>query len=360
MTASHQRNVIGNSMAGELIEDRPQFDDVPTRGGYVESQTRGEIDVQIATAKRFPRSIKRFVGKATELATLDDDTAASCFYTLPRDGKNIEGPSARLAEIVAASWGNIRAEAHVVSTDGNFVTVRGVCWDLENNVAVSTETQRRITNKQGRRFSDDMIVVTSNAACSIALRNAIFKVVPMALVRPVYAQARLVAIGNAATLSDRRQKMVTYFSKMGVRPEQVCEKLGRAGVEDITLDDLATMLGISTAIKEGDTTVDEQFPTATAGKPAEKKSKGDELADSLGEQSQATAKASGKKHKAEPPAIAFAPFCTEVEAAGSQRQLTSLIGVELPRSVAAKLITEEQAVEISNRANERFAELPAE
>ncbi|MCC7419840.1 MAG: hypothetical protein IT428_06150 [Planctomycetaceae bacterium] len=268
---------------GNALAEMPDAMDLPqvqSRGSFIESQARGEVDVQIATAKRFPRSVKRFVAKATELATLDEETAQSCFYSLPRDGKNIEGPSARLAEIVAASWGNIRAQANIIDEDGGFITAQGICWDLENNVAVSTEVRRRITQKNGRRFSDDMIGVTANAACSIALRNAVFKVVPMALVRPVYRKAREVAIGNADTLNDRRQKMIAYFGKMGVRPEQICAKVDKAGIEDIGLEEIGVLIGISTAIKEGDTTIDEQFP-AVAAKPAEKKSKGDELADSL-------------------------------------------------------------------------------
>lgn len=265
-----------NGIDTELIDNRRGS----SVGGFIESQARGEVDTQISTARRFPRSVKKFQSKAMELATLDQETAGSCFYSLPRDGKNIEGPSARLAEIVVGAWGNVRSQANVVDIDGSFVTVRGMCWDLENNVAVSTEVRRRITNKQGRRFSDDMIVTTANAACSIALRNAIFKVVPMALVRPIYLAARRVAVGDATTLVDRRSAMLAYFAKMGVRSEQICLKVDKPGIEDINLDDLGTLLGISTAIKEGDTTVDEEFPPIDK-KTSEKKSKGDQIADEI-------------------------------------------------------------------------------
>src|SRR6185436_14130544 len=72
----------------------------------LETQTRGEIDMQISTAKKWPRSIKKFKETAAEMATLDEDTAAACIYALPRDGKTIEGPSARLAEIILSAWGN--------------------------------------------------------------------------------------------------------------------------------------------------------------------------------------------------------------------------------------------------------------
>lgn len=257
---------------GQLIE----------RATFTESQAKGEVDMQVTTARRYPRSIKSFKERALSLATLDEETAAGCFYTLParRGGNNkpIEGPSVRLAEIVAGSWGNIRAQAVITDDDGEFITAQGRCWDLETNVAISVDVRRRITDSQGRRYSTDMINTTANAACSVALRNAVFKVVPMAIVKPVYEQARLVAIGSAETLASRRAKMIEAFQKMGIASARVLASIERASVEDITLDDIGLLRGFYTAIKDGDSTIEEVFPEAEA-KPSEKpKSKSDELA----------------------------------------------------------------------------------
>src|SRR5689334_8327744 len=90
----------------------------------------GSVDVQVSTAKQFPRSITTFIRRATEMATLTPDIAASCVYALPRDGRTIEGPSARLAEIVAHAWGNMRIQAGVSDQDDRFVTARGEAWDV--------------------------------------------------------------------------------------------------------------------------------------------------------------------------------------------------------------------------------------
>lgn len=346
---------------GNALAEMPDAMDLPqvqSRSSFIESQSRGEVDVQIATAKRFPRSVKRFVAKATELATLDEETAQSCFYSLPRDGKNIEGPSARLAEIVAASWGNIRAQANIIDEDGGFITAQGICWDLENNVAVSTEVRRRITQKNGRRFSDDMIGVTANAACSIALRNAVFKVVPMALVRPVYRKAREVAIGNADTLNDRRQKMIAYFGKMGVRPEQICAKVEKAGIEDIGLDEIGILIGISTAIKEGDTTIDEQFPAA-APKLPEKKSKGDELADSLtGSQPTSGPKSPGKVPEPTPEEM-FGHLQKVIKHTASAAELSSAID-EVSNSAMRGELTPDQQDSLSQQIDAQRASILTE
>jgi hypothetical protein len=229
----------------------------------VEALTRGEVDIQIATAKRYPRSLRAFKERALEMATLDQDTAESCIYALPRDGKTIEGPSARLAEILASAYGHMRVEGRPVDDDGRFVTARGTAWDIQNNVLIAFEVKRRVTNKSGRRFSDDMITVTNNAATSIAIRNAILKVVPKAFWGPIYEACRKVAVGDASTLANRRAAMLEYFLKMGVTNEKVFHLLQVAGIEDITLDHMATLKGLATAIKEGDTTVDEAFPSIT-------------------------------------------------------------------------------------------------
>jgi hypothetical protein len=228
---------------------------------------RAQIDVQIATAHKFPRSVKKFQDSALSLATINIETAASCFYKLPRfdkktgETKNIEGPSVRLAEIAASCWGNMRVQARIIGDDGKFVVAQGVAHDLENNLASSVEVRRKITDKKGNRFSDDMVGVTANAACSIALRNAIFKVVPKALVDVVYQQAKKTAVGNAATLSERRERALAFFNdKLGISRERVLKALGKTGVQDINLQDVETMLGWHSAIQDGDAEIDTIFP----------------------------------------------------------------------------------------------------
>ena len=118
--------------------------------------TRSEIDVQIATAKQYPRNLARVLGNIETLATMDEEVAGSCFYTLRRQGKVIEGASVRMAEIIASSWGNLRVQARIIGNDGKMITAQGVCHDLESNYAVSAEVKRRITDKNGHTFSEDM------------------------------------------------------------------------------------------------------------------------------------------------------------------------------------------------------------
>src|SRR3954462_11756172 len=115
----------------------------------LESLERASVDIQISTAHKYPRSLTVVKRRMMDLATLDEETAESCFYKLNRQGKSIEGPSIRLAEIAASSFGNLRYGARVIANDGKQITAQGFCHDLESNVMSTIEVKRRITGRDG-------------------------------------------------------------------------------------------------------------------------------------------------------------------------------------------------------------------
>ena len=272
--------------------------------GALEQMERASIDIQIATAKKYPRSLAAVKQKMLSFATLDEETASGCFYTLPArrggDGKSLQGPSVRLAEIALATYGHLRAGARVIADDGKVLTAQGVVHDLENNVCIAIEVKRRVTTKDGRRFSDDMIVTTGNAACSIALRNATFRVIPLALVKPVYEAAKRLAIGDSKSLSQRRAAAVEYFAKMGVPKDRIFGALGVSGIEDVTLDHLEMLQGYRTAIADKEATIDEVFPVAV--KAAKVPAKEDDVPFNFGALPPATVDSESQVHQQSEPA----------------------------------------------------------
>ena len=229
----------------------------------LEALNRSEVDIQIATAKQYPRVVADCVNQIVALATIDEQTAEECFYSLRRnEGKDttvIEGPSVRLAEIIATSWGNLRVQSQIIGNDGKFLTARGICHDLQTNVAVSSEVQRRIRTKEGKLYSDDMQMVTGNAAAAIAFRNAVFKVVPKAVISKALDAIKEKAKGNAEDLEVNRQKMLSYYAKLGVTKEMILFYLGVESVDDINGDGMNELRGVKNSIKEGMTTVKEAF-----------------------------------------------------------------------------------------------------
>lgn len=233
--------------------------------GTLGTLMKSELETAITTARRYPRSVKQFLQLAEQLATHDPDTAEACFYKLQRKGRTgttkIEGPSIRLAEIIVASWGNMRSGARVIAEEKTHIVAQGFAHDLERNQWKVREVRRRITDRNGNRYSEDMITVTANAACSIAERNAIFGAVPRAIWETVFKAAKRVAVGDAKTLVARRDAAMTYFAdKLKVTPERIFTALEVKGLEDIGIDELETLQGLKTAIAEGVTTVAEAFP----------------------------------------------------------------------------------------------------
>ena len=222
---------------------------------------KAEIDQLVSTAHAFPRSIKRVQSNILSMATLDEESAEECIYALPRGGKPIRGPSIRFAEILKQSYGNCRAAARVVHVDKTegYIEAEGVFHDLETNSASTARVRRRITDKYGKIFKDDMIIVTGNAACSIAMRNAILAGVPKPLWRKAYDMVQATITGDITTLSENREKAFKALAAFGVKPEQVFTSLGIQGVEDITVDHIATLRGMYSALKNGEATVEEMF-----------------------------------------------------------------------------------------------------
>ncbi len=221
---------------------------------------RGEVEAQLDAAHKYKRSIQRFMRETLSMATVSQAVAETCVYAMPRDGKMIAGPSVRLAEMAASCFGNMHIAARIVDVTEKEIVAQGVVWDLERNLRVSVETRRRITTKTGRRYSDDMITVTGNAAASIALRNAIFRVVPRAYIDSIYDQVRKVAVGDAQTLPTRRGAILDRLNKIGVSFDRVLAKLGKVGIDDIGLEDLEVLVGLGSAIKNGEQNIDDVFP----------------------------------------------------------------------------------------------------
>ena len=240
------------------------------------SQDKATIDVQVSTAKMYPRNIKRSTDNAIAIATMDSETAATCTYSVPRGGKAITGPSVHLAKIIAQVWGNMRIEARVISTDATNVTCQAIAFDLESNVAIKTEVKRSILTRNGR-MSEDMIVVTGNAGNSIALRNAIFAVIPKAVTDRVYKEAMRTITGDvsdtAKLLKKRKQVLDGLMNAYKVTEEERLSAIGKASAEHIGSDELVVLIGIGTAIKDGDTTVDEAFRKKSTSKPEPKSKK---------------------------------------------------------------------------------------
>lgn len=246
----------------EVIDVRPQSAIMRSDPG-----TRAEVDLQVSTAKAFPRQLKRVISEAVTMATITQEAAESCIYSYRRGGKDITGPSVRLAEIMACAWGNLRCQTRIGDESHDSVTAVGTAWDMQNNVLIQAECRRSIIDRDGNRYSPDMIAVTQNAAASIALRNAILRVIPKAHANEVYDKARLAAVGDMKSIAELRKNALAKFGAMGVSPERVLARLQVSDEREITIDHLTVLAGIRASIREGERMLEDEFPEPDDAKP---------------------------------------------------------------------------------------------
>jgi len=267
--AGKKEQGLAPAIEGEVVEEVAQ----PS----LDALTRAEVDMQIATAKRYPRNLKRVKQAMKDLATLDEETAAACFYSLKRkdaegNQKIIQGESIRLAEIALSCYQNVRAGTRTAgeTEDGRFVREIGMCHDLENNVLVLREAKRRITTREGKRYGDDMVGTTMAAAGAIALRNAILTVIPRALVKPAYEAAKAVAAGKTKSLIVRRSEILARLTKLSplITTERVLLAVGKPSLDEVGWPEIEHLIGMGTAIKDGVQTVEEAFPSPGAAATA--------------------------------------------------------------------------------------------
>lgn len=243
-----------NVETGEITPNVPMAMPV---SGVIE---RATIATLMQEARENPRSITEFINAARNLVTMNEKMATACIYSVPRQGKMIRGPSVRFAEILRATYRNIRVTADILDIGEEYVTVRGVCLDLQTNSGEAPPVMRRIVDKMGRRYNADMIQNTVNAAVAVARRNAILTTIPQAIWQPVFDAAVQVLAGDSSTLASRRDDAMKYLARLGVTPELVFAALKVKGLEDIGLDELADLRGLATAIRDGETTVEKAFP----------------------------------------------------------------------------------------------------
>ncbi len=261
-------------MAGEMITTDGEILPVSTVPqldvGAAVAISRAEIDMQIATARKFTRSVSVAVRKMIESATLNEEIAARCFYSLKRSSKGkrhgddeakaIEGPSVGLARIAAQAWGNCRIDARVtvVNRREMWLEAEAVFHDLESNYATRAVARRGIRTSGGYVFSEDMIMVTGMAACAIAKRNAIIDGIG-APILIAYQAARACAGGTLQTLEVNRKKLYGAFAGMSVTPAMIHDFLEVGGEADVNLDHIARLRAKFAEIRDGEATVASVF-----------------------------------------------------------------------------------------------------
>lgn len=272
---------------------------------------KANVDIQIATAHQYPRTMDLFRKRAISMATMDEETAESCVYCRPVgkeknkvtgvwEEKYAEGASIRMAEIVAASYGNIRVSAMVVEQTPRFVRCAGIAHDLESNYAGKSECIESTVTREGQPYSERQRALVAKVCLAKAYRDAVFKVVPKALAKPILKAAEALATQADKPIEQRREKAKAWISKLKIDENRVLAALNVKSWDQVSGDHLVKLTGLKTAIGDGDENIDTVFPPIGAGQTNSPKQTG-------------TQQATGQT----PPAAQTAPQTPPAAASGS-------------------------------------------
>ena len=242
-----------NETSMEIVEASPSTLAILNQSEYAAMVATANLD-------KNKRKIDIFSKNLMMYATHSQPVALSMFYTLPRAGKQIVGPSVRYAEVVAPTWKNNSTGSRMIGVTDDTITAQGVFIDYEFNTRNIKEIPRRITNSQGQKFNSDMILTTGKAALSIAYREAVLKGgVPMALWNPAYEQAKLTAVGSAVSHAARIDAAMEYLTKLGVSEWQIMNAVGVTSPKELEIDHLVTLKALCEEIKKGVRTIEDVF-----------------------------------------------------------------------------------------------------
>lgn len=226
------------------------------------SRAIAEAQGKLVIAKRFPRDEVQAYAKAIE-ACQRPSMAEKAFYSFPRGGQTVEGPTIRFAEELARCWGNIDYGIKELSQDNGKSEMQAYAWDLETNA----QSVQNFTNPHQREQGKKMVALTSqrdiyenNANMATRrLRSRILAILPSWFVEDCVEECKKTVAGNnELPLVDRVKKMVVMFAKFGVTQEQIEKRLKRK-VDTMTSDDFVEYIGIYNAIKNKESKISEWF-----------------------------------------------------------------------------------------------------
>jgi len=224
---------------------------------------RIQIETEVATAKQYPRDVKKCVQTMIALATSSLEVAESMRYELPPRKKTdkatgkitygdpITGPSIRAMELIGPRWKNVRFGTRIISVDraDRRVVVEGGAWDMEDNVPVTEQVSRRIT-----MGGDDGVNMAIGQATSIAIRNVLKRIIGPFVNEVLDATDRYIA--QNTKLDDAKDKMFKYFAGVGIDHDALLAFLDLKSDDQIATAHVARLRGLGNAIKEGFVTVE--------------------------------------------------------------------------------------------------------
>lgn len=219
----------------------------------IASREIGTIQGMIFMARQFPRNeqaAKRRILSACNRKEL----ARQAIYKYARGGSNIEGPSIRLAEVLAQAWGNIEYGVNELEQRNGESVVEAFAWDLETN---TRQTKRfsvphiRQTKTGSYKLTDPRDIYENNANQGARrLRACLLGVIPGDIIDSAVDACRITAVSNTDASPKTIEKVIKSFEPFGVFKHHIEARIQR-NVEAIDAYYINELRTIYASLKDG-------------------------------------------------------------------------------------------------------------
>jgi hypothetical protein len=238
------------------------------------SRQAQEVQAAMIVAKRFPRdtfiSFEKIM-KACERKIL----AETAIYEYPRGGQKVQGPSIRLAEVLAQNWGNIDFGIMELEQKVGESTVMAYAWDLETNTRqtkIFTVKHERKARGTTNKLTDsrDIYELVANMGAR-RMRACVLGVIPGDIVEAAMGKCQDTLInGQKEPLEDRLRKALDLFKKeFGVTKEMIEKHVG-SNLDAFTEHDYLKIARIFTSLRDGMAKKEDYFDMRVGGEKSTK------------------------------------------------------------------------------------------
>ena len=214
-----------------------------------------EVQAAVFMAKNFPRNENESISRILR-ACERKGLASKAVYSYPKGGTKVSGPSVRLAEALAQSWGNIQSGVVELEQRDGESTCMAYCWDIETNTRECKifTVKHQISTKQGMKVLTDPRDIYELVANQGARRkrSCILNIIPGDVVDLAMERCnKTLESGDSRPLIDRLRELADRFQKYYSVPLSSIEKYYGYPLEVFTEMDGRDLAGIYNALRDG-------------------------------------------------------------------------------------------------------------
>jgi hypothetical protein len=247
-----------NQMVRNPFQKEAASEALPNTMTEVKSQREAsEIQAMVVMAKQFPRNQIQAADRILNACTRQT-LADSAVYSYPRGGQNVEGPSIRLAEVLAQNWGNLDFGIRELSQENGVSTVEAYAWDLETNVRQAKVFQvahKRMAKGGTKTLTDprDIYEMVANQG-SRRLRACILSIIPGDIVEAALSQCSITQAASVGAtpeeIKETIRKLTATMEKFGITAENIQDRY-QCRLEAIRPAQIVELRKIYTSLKDG-------------------------------------------------------------------------------------------------------------